>query len=133
MTFRFCLLVAPLLLAGCVRNTVVVVAPRPAIPTPSPCRPPPGTPPIEPVRAPNPHMFAELPPQARQARVAGCAGILFRVAPDGRATDARVAAEAPSGYGFGAAALTALQGDVFHPAPGDQAWHYVISTMSGGR
>ena len=119
------LLVALLLLAGCERNTLVVIAPT-LPPAPSPCRLSPGAPPAFP---PGPQdVAARLHPsaQAMQARMAGCAGLRFRIAPDGTPRDVRVAVESPSGYGYGAAAVRALTASRYPPRPAETGPYYTI-------
>ena len=59
----------------------------------------------------------------------GCAGVLFRVTADGRATDLRVMMEDPPGLGFGEAVIAALGQTRFRPNPDDRAWHYSNATL----
>lgn len=116
-------LVVLLPLAGCASQSVQVAAPVVALPAAAlpaapataapasahPCRPPGSL--GRTWAAPSALLDRrpELPDRARIERVPGCAGISFRIGADGTAQGAQVVTEYPLGYGFGAAALKAVE------------------------
>ncbi len=143
-------LAAVLLLASCQEQKTVILeqqssaalaanAAPPPSPRPrmvaqqdtSPCRAPAGTGPFE--RLPHPVSSAPvpMPPRALAEHVNGCAGVRFRLAPDGSPTDMTVMAEYPAGYGFGDTASAAITATRW-PAKDDQAWRYVVINMHPG-
>ena len=117
---------ALLALAGCTRNTVIVVAP-PAVPRPTvnPACALPATAPR--IAHTGPALIVrnpETPPAAVQAKVAGCAGVLYRLTADGEPYDLQVITESPQGYGYGDAALIAVGGTRYHHQVDTNTWHY---------
>jgi|GEM_PF-6978452 hypothetical protein len=140
---------AVLVLAGCQEQRTVIleqqsaaaqaanVAPPPPRPRAvtqqdtSPCRAPAGTGPFEHL----PHVVSSasvpMPPRAMAEHVNGCAGVRFRLAPDGSPTDITVMAEYPAGFGFGATASAAIAASRW-PAKDDQAWRYMVINMHPG-
>lgn len=62
--------------------------------------------------------------KARRDEVNGCAGIRFRIARDGTTRDAQLVIEAPTGYGFGQAALAALADTAYDPRTVKAEWFY---------
>lgn len=93
----------PDLLASLSRAPLVVVA-RPALPPPA---------------------------AARDARIDGCVGVLFRLGADGTPTDVTVVAEAPDGYGLGAYVARELAVARFERSP-DNGWHYEVERIHLG-
>lgn len=114
------------ILAGCTTNNVIIVAPgaqaRVACPLPpnSPAVKPPGMPVIQ----TNP----VWPPQAMASHVPGCAGVLFRLSPEGLPIEQRIVVENPPNFGFGLTAMTALSGNTYKPS--GNGWHYATYTLA---
>lgn len=124
---RILLLAVPLL-AGCTRNTLLVVVPNQPHPLAARCAPPPGTVYTSPGPA-NPDAAPIMPEPALQAHMAGCAGIAFRLDADGAPRDIRLVAEYPLGYGFGAAGIESLAASRYHPPVHDDSQHYLTVVM----
>jgi hypothetical protein len=133
-----------ILLAGCqVQRTVVIEQqsaaalaangavgglPRPSIQDTSPCRAPAGTGPFEHLDHAVSGTRVAMPARAMAEHVNGCAGVRFRLSPDGTPRDITLMAEYPTGYGFGATAMAAIAGGRW-PAKDDDAWRYVVINM----
>ena len=136
-------LIATVTLGGCQEQRTVVVAqaqagsavglasPPPA-PMPqqqrridilAPCSAPAHSGPFE--RLPPPVVPGHLPKLARAdaEQVTGCAGVRFRVGPDGAPRDITVMADYPVGYGFGDAGAQAIAGTRWSPMD-DLSWRY---------
>jgi hypothetical protein len=124
----FLLLLSLLFIPGCQRNTLIVVAPQQA--QPSPCRAPPGSR-YQGLRE-MPDLMARVQPSvlALQAHMSGCAGLAFKLRPDGTPENPQVIVESPSGYGYGPAALRALLASRYQPRPFETGPHYVVFTVN---
>lgn len=109
-------------------NPAPPVAPRPAPVRYSPCAAPAGTGPFERLSRPVASSSVPMPPKALAEHVDGCAGVRFRLGPDGAPRDIAVLAEYPLGYGFGATAYAAVAAARW-PAKDDEAWRYIIINM----
>lgn len=126
-------IISGLALTGCTRNTLIVIAPAPQQVFPlAVCNEPPGSPAVEPAATPvhvdNHTNF--FPPQATAAGIRiGCAGVLFRLDPDGNIIDQRVLVEFPANYGFGEAAQAFSSTMKFAPGVIDPNWHYLRVVM----
>ncbi len=94
----------------------------------SPCASPRGSGPFERLQQPIGGESVSAPPRAQAAHVAGCAGMRFRIGPDGVPTDVTLVAEYPIGYGFGEAGLYKLK-TLRWPPRDDLAWHYLIVNL----
>ena len=135
-------LAALLALAGCTRNTLVLVFQGRHPPADLACAMgadgeagpegsgSPGALMGGPPRAGAPAFPAQAlsPPADRPPVSGGCAGVLFRLGPDGRPVDLRVVVESPPGFGFGDAAEKAIAATRFRPDGADAGWHYVTVT-----
>ncbi len=128
---------ALLVLAGCTRNTVVLIFQGRHPPVDLACALGPlGGLDAPSARSPNRSGVPVDPAQeliaprhaAPDAVSGGCAGVLFRLGPDGRPIDLRVVVESPRGFGFGEVALKAIAATHFKPNPNDAGWHYVTVT-----
>lgn len=102
-------------------------APRPSLP-PSPCIAPAGTGPFERLHKPLSATTIRKPDRALAEHVHGCAGVRFRIGPDGLPRDMVVMAEYPAGYGFGEVAREAIAGSRWE-ARDDLSWRYLIINM----
>jgi hypothetical protein len=82
------------------------------------------------VIAANPvnHVTVPIPPKALADHVSGCAGVRFRIDPDGTPRDVVALTEYPLGYGFAHTAELAVA-DFRWPARDDRAWRYLIINM----
>jgi hypothetical protein len=116
--------------------SVAVVPPRPhplpPLPHPkprTPCDAPAGTGPFE--RTPQPIHTTSIPlsPRSLAEHIAGCAGVRFRIGPDGLAHDITVMADYPLGYGFGETARQTIEAAVWATRD-DLAWHYIVFHMN---
>jgi hypothetical protein len=134
-------------LAGCQAQKIVVVqqaatanvaaAPPRSHPLPplehprprSPCDAPAGTGPFERTPRPVHTQTIPLPPRVLAEHVSGCAGVRFRIGPDGLAHDMTVMADYPPGYGFGETARQAIAASVWAQRD-DLAWHYLVLHMN---
>lgn len=121
-------LVSAVCLAGCTRNTVVLMTPLAvqAVP-PGVCREPADGPAATPAPAAISYdpSAVRFPAQAQAAGIRiGCGGILFRIDQNGRATDQRLMTEFPEGYGFGQNALSVLSLAQFATGVTDPNWHF---------
>ena len=94
----------------------------------SPCAAPARTGPFERLPRPQSGSAVPMPPRALAEHVDGCAGVRFRIGPDGSPRDIMVLAEYPLGYGFGDTAHT-LVGVTRWPPKDDTAWHYLVVNM----
>jgi hypothetical protein len=106
--------------------------PLPPLPRPrprTPCDAPAGTGPFERPPRPISTKTIPLPPRVLAEHVSGCAGVRFRIGPDGVARDITVMADYPLGYGFGETARQAIAGSVWAPRD-DLAWHYIVFHMN---
>jgi len=65
-----------------------------------------------------------IPAQVQTRLTEGCAGALFRVAPDGSVHDIQVLTEWPAGYGVGDYVRRELQATRFQPTADSAAFHY---------
>jgi hypothetical protein len=108
------------------------VAPsRPPPPPPvrhlSPCSAPAGSGPFESAQGLlNPHSIKIVwSPEAIAANIHGCAGVRFRIGPDGVPQDVSVLTEYPVGYGLGDSILQAFPALRWTPR-NDLAWHFVV-------
>lgn len=116
--------------ASLAANGMVVAPPPPRRTTviPSPCQSPPGTGPYEHLSKPMQAASVPMPPRALAEHVRGCAGIRFRIGPDGVPQDITVVADYPAGYGFGEAASDAVSRTRWAPKD-DMAWRYLVVNM----
>jgi hypothetical protein len=90
-----------------------------------PCNAPRGSGPFEPLQKPISDREMPFPARAKADHVSGCAGLRFRIGPDGVAQDVTLVAEYPLSYGFGEAGLAKLA--VLRWAPRDDlASHYLV-------
>jgi hypothetical protein len=68
---------------------------------------------------------APFPAAAKAAGILiGCAGVIYRIDAQGRATDAQLISEYPPGYGFGEQVLTVLNHVKFAPGVTDPNLHF---------
>ncbi|HTZ69543.1 MAG TPA: energy transducer TonB [Acetobacteraceae bacterium] len=133
------------MLAGCQQQRTVVVEQAaagsvsatppmhvlPPLPHPraaSPCSAPAGTGPFERLPKPLTSFPVVTPARAKIEHITGCAGVRFRIGPDGHAQDITLMAEYPLGYGFGDAALHWLSTATWPPHD-DLAGHYAVLTI----
>ena len=137
---RSSILCGTALLCGCqVQNTTVVdqaAAAGPAsnhvlvhVMAPSPCAAPAHTGPFEHLTKPRTSSAVPMPPRALAEHVNGCAGVRFRIGPDGSPRDIAVLAEYPLGYGFADTAHAAIATARWAPVD-DMAWRYLIINMN---
>lgn len=118
------------LLAGCTQNTFVMLVRQPVALSDPSCDTAPGAPPVTGPGRVVAIGVAPYPRRAMEARIGvGCAGVLFRITPEGRATDLRVMVEDPPGFGFGEAVIEGLEQTRFQPNPDDGTWHYSNATL----
>ncbi len=133
---------ATTMLCGCqVQNTTVVdqtTATGPAsrhvvlhIAAPSPCTAPAHTGPFERLTRPQTASAVPMPRRALAERVNGCAGVRFRIGPDGSPRDIAVLTEYPLGYGFADTSRAAIAATRWPPGD-DMAWRYLIINMHPG-
>ncbi len=125
------------MLAGCqVQHTTVVEqanAGGGGVPVPvrrpvqqrSPCTAPAGSGPFESLQAPYAHPPVPSPPRAVAEHVNGCAGIRFRIGPDGAPTDVEALTEYPIGYGFAETARAKVEAMRWAPRD-DLSWRFLI-------
>ena len=91
----------------------------------TPCDAPAGAGPFTHTPRPQRSAPAKWSSRAAQDNVAGCAGVRFRIGPDGAARDLDVVTEYPLGYGFGATVRAAIAESAW--APGfDPGWHFLV-------
>ncbi len=102
--------------------------PRPSAAASSPCAAPAGTGPYELLPRPVYSANTPMPSRAMAEHVNGCAGIRFRLNPDGTPTDISIVADYPAGYGFGETGRAAVQATRW-PGRDDAAWRYFIINM----
>ncbi|MCB8879670.1 hypothetical protein ACELLULO517_05455 [Acidisoma cellulosilytica] len=122
-------LMTGLALTACTRNTIVLVAPTAmqVVPPGACVRPTEGPTlyPGSPAIGLKNIVGGAYPPEAMAAGIRiGCAGIIFRINPEGQAVNARLISEFPDGYGFGAKGLSDLAGEKFPPGVTDPNWHF---------
>jgi len=55
------------------------------------------------------------PPQAKLARVSGCASATFNLDKNGQATNIQILTEVPQGYGYADALMQMIQGSTYNP------------------
>jgi hypothetical protein len=108
-------------------GAAVMPQPRPR-PLLSPCTAPAGTGPFEHLANPVNHVTVPIPPKALADHVSGCAGVRFRIDPDGTPRDVVALTEYPLGSGFAHTAELAVA-DFRWPARDDRAWRYLIINM----
>jgi len=115
--------------AGSVAAAGAPAAPtRPAPTHGSPCAAPAGTGPFEHVPPPLSSDKVQMPPRAVAEHVRGCAGIRFRIGPDGMPQDISILADYPYGYGFGESGQRIVASAKW-AARDDLAWHYLVINM----
>ncbi len=90
----------------------------------SPCAAPLGAGPYAHAPKPLHSPTVPVPQRALAEHVAGCAGVSFRIAPDGTPRDVAVVVEYPPGYGFGDTARKVVQSTAWPPMQ-DKSLHYV--------
>jgi hypothetical protein len=119
------------LLAGCTRNTIIVLAPQPGFP---------GIPPISCWRPEDKELHylsvGRVPVQSikqgefvRSRHQSGCAALVFKLDMDGRPKDIRVLREIPVDGGYGTAAIEDLRRSKFNPPPSRDTMYYVATSV----
>ena len=123
-----------LLITGCT-NTVVVVQPSPDIVkavgsrADQPCVLAPDERGKYANAVPIVAVPSQVPQEAKDARVDGCAGVAFQLDLAGTPTNLTVLRESPTGFGFALALRNALLADQFKPTSNADQWYYVSSAM----
>jgi hypothetical protein len=74
-------------------------------------------------------MPPQIPQEAKDARVDGCAGVAFQLDLAGTPTNLTTVRESPTGFGFALALRNALLGDQFKSTSDADQWYYVSSAM----
>ena len=114
-----------LALAGCTRNTVIVLAPQQlnGIVTVNCWRP----------EDKQQHyltahetlqIVVKAPKAAEAQHVNGCAAVKFQLTKSGRPRNMTVLRELPAGYGYGAAVVEQLEQETFAPPASPDGWYY---------
>jgi hypothetical protein len=95
----------------------------------SPCTAPAGTGPFERLPKPVGGVPVPMPAKAMADNVRGCAGVRFRIGPDGSTRDVAVLTEYPIGYGFADTAKSIVLKTRW-PNQDDLAWRFLIVNMN---
>jgi hypothetical protein len=120
-------------LSGCVRNTVVIIAPqaRPITPAMN-CWIPEDkelhylTP-----KESYPTLFS-APELAKAQHVSGCAAVVFQLTRTGKARNISLLRERPVGYGYGAAIAEQTRRATFVPPASENDWYYRAESLTFG-
>ncbi len=123
-----------LTLSGCVRNTLVIIAPqaRPFTPAISCWSPEVKQQHYLMPREENPMTFMTAPEIAKAQHIDGCATIIFQLTRDGKARNISLLRERPAGYGFGAAVAEQTRKGTFAPPASENDWYYRSESITFG-
>lgn len=67
-----------------------------------------------------------MPAAVQTDHIAGCAGVMFRLAADGTPIDLKLVTENPTGYGLGDFVIREIAAAKFQPYPAESNWHYEV-------
>ena len=95
------------------------------VPQHSPCNAPASGGPYEHLSNPVYNPVMTLPEKATAEHVNGCAGVRFRLGPDGVPQDITLVTEYPLGYGFGQYALGKISAMRWAPRD-DLSWRFLV-------
>jgi hypothetical protein len=122
-----------LALTGCVRNTVVIIAPQARL----------ITPPVS-CWLPEDKQLHYLTPReivptiltppalAKAQHINGCATVVFQLTREGKARDISLLRERPVGYGYGAAVYDQVRKATFLPPASEKDWYYRSESLTLG-
>jgi hypothetical protein len=120
-------------LSGCVRNTVVIIAPlaRPITPEVT-CWSPEDK--EHHYLDPKETYVPRFPPPelAKAQHVSGCAAIVFQLTREGKARNISLLRERPVGYGYGTFVAEQTRRATFAPPASENDWYYRAESLTFG-
>jgi hypothetical protein len=120
-------------LSGCVRNTLVIIAPQARPITPAVTCWSPEDKEHHYLMPKEPYFTLLSPPELAKAQhVSGCAAIVFQLTREGKARNISLLRERPVGYGYAAAIAEQTRRATFAPPASENDWYYRAESLTIG-